>query len=130
MPFLIAVRTALQNFVALLAVSLKNLKRCRHRLQNARTGRTMSSCNQLEQAATCPAATCLNRRQHVQLQHARTGGNLSGCNMLEQVATCPAPTCLNRQELVRLQHAQTGRNLLGSNMLEQATTCRTGDNSA
>jgi hypothetical protein len=47
----------------------------------------MSACNMHEQAATCPAATCSNRRQHVRLQHARTGGNMSGCKMLEQAAT-------------------------------------------
>jgi hypothetical protein len=55
----------------------------------------MSGCNMLEQAATCPAATCSNRRQHVWLQHAQTDGNMSGCNMLEQA----------RWQLVRLQHA-------------------------
>jgi hypothetical protein len=35
----------------------------------------MSGCNMLKQAATCPAATCLNRQQHVRLQHAQTGYN-------------------------------------------------------
>jgi hypothetical protein len=53
----------------------------------------------LEQTATCPAATCSNRLQHVHLQHARTGGNMSGSDILEQAATCPAATCS-----IRLQH--------------------------
>jgi hypothetical protein len=71
----------------------------------------------LEQAATCPAATCSNKRQHVRLQHAQTGGIMSVCNMLEQA----------RWQLVWLQHAQTGGNMSGCNMveqmLEQAATC-------
>jgi hypothetical protein len=53
----------------------------------------------LEQAATCLAAICLKRRQHVWLQHAQKGGNMFGYNMLEKAATCLATTCSNR-----LQH--------------------------
>jgi hypothetical protein len=52
----------------------------------------MSGCNMLEKAATCPAATCSKKRQHVRLQHARTGCNMSGYNMLEQAAAF----CYNR----------------------------------
>jgi hypothetical protein len=76
----------------------------------------------LEQAATCTAASCSNRRQHFRLQHARTGGNMYGCIMLKQAA------------LVWLQHTRTGgtclvatcsnkRHLSGCNMHEQAATC-------
>ncbi len=93
-----------------------------------------SGCNMYEPAATCPAATCSNWRQHVRLQHVRTGGNISSCNMLEEAATCPAAlvqegtcsagTCSNRRQHVQLQHARTGGNMSSCNMLEQAaTTC-------
>jgi hypothetical protein len=36
----------------------------------------LSGYKMLEPAATFPAATCSNRRQHVPLQHARTGCNI------------------------------------------------------
>jgi hypothetical protein len=42
----------------------------------------MSGCSMLEQAATCPAATCLN----------------------PLAATCPAATCSNRLHFVTTSH--------------------------
>jgi hypothetical protein len=109
----------------------------------------MSRCNMLEQAATCPAgtcsnrrlnvglepartgdkcpaATCSNRRLHVRLEPARTGGYMSGWNLLKQATTCPAGTCSNRRLHVRLEPARTGGYMSGWNLLEQAATCPAG----
>jgi hypothetical protein len=47
----------------------------------------MANRNMLKQAATCPAATCSNRRQHVRLQHAQTGGNMSDYNIIFMVSS-------------------------------------------
>ncbi len=60
-------------------------------LQHAQPGNNMYGCNMLEQAATCLAATCLIRLQHVRLCSNRR--QMSSCNMLNQATTCSAATC-------------------------------------
>jgi hypothetical protein len=98
------------------------------RLQHAQTAGNISSCNMLENVATCLAATDLNRWLYIWLQHAQTGGNMSSCNMLELEATCPAATDLNRWLYIWLQHAQTGGNMSGCKMLEQEAANMSGCN--
>jgi hypothetical protein len=84
----------------------------------------------LEQAATCPAAICSKRWQHVWLQHGQKGGkhvrqqhaqksgNMSSYTILAQEATCS-----KRRQHVWLQHARKGSNMSSYNMLEQSATC-------
>jgi hypothetical protein len=57
----------------------------------------MSGFNMLEQVATCPAATCSNKQQHVQLQHAQTG-----CKIMLHCGTTTHFYCLLDVILVAL----------------------------
>ncbi len=92
------------------------------RLQHAQTAGNISSCNMLENEATCLAATDLNRWLYIWLQHAQTGGNMSGCNMLEQAATCRAATYMNKPQHVWLQHAGTGCKIMLQDFAAFVTT--------